>query len=286
MSLKIVVLVKQVPDTKNVTSDAMTPDGIVNRAVLPAIINPEDLNALEEALKIKESIGAIITVVTLGPPAAVKVLKECLYRGADDVILVTDQKFAASDTLATSYALKCAIERIGDYDLIFCGRQAIDGDTAQVGPQIAEKLNINQLTCVSEVVTADNTSIAVRKAIEGGYEVVRSKFPVLITVTADANEPRSPSARQVMVYKNITTRCAASNDAYMHPDLKVCSHIKEWHFDDIKADPKSCGLSGSATKVKNIENVVLAARDIKQISNDEVSISNLVNELVAEHILG
>ncbi len=286
MSLKIVVLVKQVPDTKNITSDAMTPDGTVNRAALPAIVNPEDLNALEEALKIKESVGAVITAITLGPPSAVKVLKECLYRGIDDVVLVTDQRFAASDTLATSYALKCAINQVGDCDLIFCGRQAIDGDTAQVGPQIAEKLNINQLTCVSEVVATDSSSITVRRAIEGGYEVVRSKFPVLVTVTSDANEPRSPSARQVMIYKNIATRCAASDDAYMYPDLKVCSHIKEWHLDDIKADPKLCGLSGSATKVKKIENVVLTARDIRQVSSDEMSIGNLVNELVAEHVLG
>jgi electron transfer flavoprotein beta subunit len=286
MSLKIVVLVKQVPDTKNITNDAMKPDGTVNRAALPAIINPEDLNALEEALKIKESVGAVITAITLGPPSAVKVLKECLYRGADDVILVTDQKFAASDTLATSYALKCAIERVGDCNLIFCGRQAIDGDTAQVPPQIAEKLGVNQLTGVSEIIATDNTSITVRRPIEGGYEVVRSKFPVLVTVTADANEPRSPSARQVMIYKNIATRCAPSDDAYMYPDLKVCSHIKEWHVDDIKADPKLCGLSGSATKVKNIENVVLAASDIRQVANDEISIGNLVDELVAEHILG
>lgn len=286
MSLKIIVLVKQVPDTKNVTSDAMTPEGTVNRAALPAIVNPEDLNALEETLKIKESVGAVITAITLGPPSAVKVLKECLYRGVDDIVLVTDQKFAASDTLATSYALKCAINQVGDYDLIFCGRQAIDGDTAQVGPQIAEKLGINQLTCVSEVVAADNNSITVRRAIEGGHEVVRSKFPVLVTVTSDANEPRSPSARQVMIYKNIATRCAPSDDAYMYPNLKVCTHIKEWHLGDIKADPKLCGLSGSATKVKKIENVVLAARDIRQVANDEVSVGNLVNELVAEHVLG
>ncbi|KPJ67150.1 MAG: electron transfer flavoprotein subunit beta [Coxiella sp. DG_40] len=286
MSLKIVVLVKQVPDTKNITSDAMTPEGTVNRAALSAIVNPEDLNALEEALKIKESVGAVITAITLGPPSAVKVLKECLYRGADDVVLVTDQKFAASDTLATSYALKCAIERIGDCDLIFCGRQAIDGDTAQVGPQIAEKLGIDQLTCVSEVVATDSRSITVRRAIEGGYEVVRNKFPVLVTITADANEPRSPSVRQVMIYKNIATRCVPSDDVYMYPDSKLCNYIKEWHLDDIKADPKLCGLTGSATRVKSIENVVLAARDIRQVSNDEIDISNLVSELVTEHILG
>jgi len=147
MSLQIIVMVKQVPDTHNVSGDAMKPDGTVNRAVLPAIFNPEDLNALEEAIKIKETIGGKITAITMGPPNAVKVLKECLYRGVDDVVLVSDRKFAGADTLATSYALKCAIEKVEKYDLVLCGRQAIDGDTAQVGPQIAEKLNINQLTC-------------------------------------------------------------------------------------------------------------------------------------------
>lgn len=284
MGLRIIVLVKQVPDTNNITGDAMKPDGTINRAALPAIFNPEDLNALEEALKIKETIGATITAITLGPPAAVKILKECLYRGADDVVLVTDPKFAASDTLATSYALKRTIDKIGSYDLIFCGRQAIDGDTAQVGPQIAEKLKINQLTCISKVIETSEQNITVRRSIEGGYEIVRSGFPALLTFTGEANEPRAPSAKKIMIYKNITNQCAIH---YIHPTADdICNHIKEWNAADIQADIELCGLSGSPTKVKNIQNVVLTARDMKMIGNTEEDIKGLVNELIEEHIIG
>ncbi|MCK4609264.1 MAG: electron transfer flavoprotein subunit beta/FixA family protein [Gammaproteobacteria bacterium] len=288
MSLKIVVLVKQVPDTHNVTGDAMKPDGTVNRAALPAITNPEDLNALEEALKIKTALsGTTITAITLGPPGAVKTLKEALYRGVDDAVLVTDPKFAASDTLATSYALKCAIEKVGAYDLIFCGRQAIDGDTAQVGPQIAEKLNLNQISCITEVIETTPKSITVRRSLEDGYEIVKSNLPALLTVTGDANEPRPPSAKRVMMYKNIENKCEPSNESYMHPDMgNICSHIKQWSATDINADLNLCGLAGSPTKVKQIESVVLAARDTKQIANNETEIKALINELIQEHIIG
>ena len=179
MSFKMIVLVKQVPDTHNVSGDAMRPDGTVNRAALPAIFNPEDLNAMEEALKIKDIHGGSITVVTMGPPKAADVLKECLYRGADDVILVTDRAFAGADTLATSYALKCAIEKVGKFDIILCGRQAIDGDTAQVGPQTAEKLNLNQVTCVDKIQEITKKYVIARRSIEGGYETVKASLPVL-----------------------------------------------------------------------------------------------------------
>lgn len=288
MGLRIIVLIKQVPDTHNVAENAMKPDGTINRAALPAITNPEDLNALEEALEIKEKLGGTITVLSLGPPVAMKVLKESLCRGVDDAILVTDSKFAASDTLATSYALKCAIDKIKTFDLILCGRQAIDGDTAQVGPQIAEKLGINQLTFVDKVIDINKESITVRRAIEGGYEILRSKLPALITVIAEANEPRSLSARRVMMYKNLVCKGTESyNDAYMHLGVgELCTHIKEWHLDDIKANPELCGLSGSQTKVKKIQNVVLAARETRKIENNDADIKALIDELVAEHILG
>jgi electron transfer flavoprotein beta subunit len=297
MALRIINLVKQVPDTKNVGSNAMKSDGTINRAALPAITNPEDLNALEEALKIKEAIGATITSVTLGPPSAVKVLKECLFRGADDAVLVTDQKFAASDTLATSYALKRAIDKIGKFDIIICGRQAIDGDTAQVGPQIAEKLGINQLTYITEIIKATTTDIMVRRLTDNGSEIIRSKLPVLLTVISEANEPRSPSAKRVLRYKNITCKNEELyNESYMHPECSdttlkrgTCScigHIKQWSAEDIKADLTCCGLSGSPTKVKNIENVVLTARDTKILTNSAADINNLIHELIAEHILG
>jgi electron transfer flavoprotein beta subunit len=288
MVLKIINLVKQVPDTHNVTGDAMKADGTVNRAALPTIVNPEDLNALEEALKIKEAFGAVITVLSLGPPSAVKALQESLYRGADDAVLITDQKFAASDTLATSYALSCAINKIGKFDLIICGRQAIDGDTAQVGPQIAEKLGINQLTCVKEIRQISDQEIEVRREIDGGYEILRSKLPVLLTVVAEANEPRFPSVKKVMMYKNAVCKCSESYDeAYIHPEAgSCCGYVKQWSVDDIKADLKFCGLSGSPTKVKSIQNVVLTARETKMLTSSEADVSNLMHELIAEHILG
>ncbi len=289
MGLQIIVTVKQVPDTHNVSGDSMKPDGTVNRNALPAIFNPEDLNALEEALKIKETIGGFITVISMGPPKAADVLKECLYRGADDVILVSDRKFAGADTLATSYALKCAIEKVGKFDLILCGRQAIDGDTAQVGPQIAEKLDINQLSCITQVVDITDESITVKRSVESGYEILKSRFPLLVTVTSAANEPRCPNAKQVMSYKNIS--CDHADESYDKSYLEsgknnTVNYIKEWNVESIFADPDLCGLSGSPTKVKKIQNVILTASDVKQVSNTKEGISGLIQELVEEHIIG
>ncbi len=289
MSLRMIVTVKQVPDTHNVTGEAMKEDGTVNRAALPTIFNPEDLNALEEALKIKEQTGGHVTCISMGPPNAVEVLKECLYRGADDAILVSDRRFAGADTLATSYALKCAIEQTGTYDLILCGRQAIDGDTAQVGPQIAEKLDINQLTCISAVTEIDEKSITAKRSVEDGYEIVKSGFPVLLTVTATANEPRSANAKKVMTYKNIGKEiCNSSYDeSYMAAETcTVISHVKEWNVEAIGADPAQCGLSGSPTKVKKIQSVVLTGCESRQIANSETEITSLMNELVSENIIG
>lgn len=174
MGLNLIVLVKQVPDTQNITGEAMKEDGTVNRAALPAIFNPDDLHALEAALEVKESIpGTRVSVLTMGPPSAVQVLKDSLYRGADFTALISDRKFAGADTLATSYALKCAIEKIGKYDIIFCGRQAIDGDTAQVGPQTAEKLGINQITNVSKIENIDSgkKEITAKRSIEGALKL-------------------------------------------------------------------------------------------------------------------
>ncbi|MBI5417287.1 electron transfer flavoprotein subunit beta/FixA family protein [Candidatus Poribacteria bacterium] len=287
MPLKMIVTIKQVPDTQNISGDVMNPDGTVKRSALPAITNPEDLNALEEALKIKETMGGAITAITMGPPNAVKVLKECLYRGADDVILLSDRRFAGADTLATSYVLKCAVEKIGDFDIILCGRQAIDGDTAQVGPQLAEKLKINQLTNILEVIEINDKSITVKRSIGNGYEIVKSKFPVLLTVTSQANEPRSPSAKRVMAYKNIDQRMSAESydDAYMISENLV-GHIKEWNVESINADIALCGLSGSPTKVKKVESVVLTVSDAKQIPNTETGIADLIHELTTQHIIG
>ena len=198
--LRIVVLVKQVPDTQNVTGEAMKEDGTINRSALPAVFNPEDLNALEEALRLRDRHAVRVTVVTMGPPAAAQVLREALYRGADEVILLTDKAFAGADTLATSYALSQAVRRLGGCDLVVCGRQAIDGDTAQVGPQTAEKLGMPQITCVSRIDelvppgagdgSDDGGSVTATRSIEGGFETLTSSLPCLLTITAEANEPR------------------------------------------------------------------------------------------------
>jgi electron transfer flavoprotein beta subunit len=293
MGLNIVVLVKQVPDTKNVTGKAMKDDGTVNRAALPAIFNPEDLHALEAALSVKDRYpDARVNVVTMGPPSAAQVLKESLYRGADFVALVSDRRFAGADTLATSYALKCAIEKIGSVDLVFCGRQAIDGDTAQVGPQTAEKLGMNQVTCVSGLSSVDaaGRSVVAKRSIEGGYEVVRARMPVLLTFTDEGFAPRPPSARRVMAYKNAVaaaTEDASYDDCYL--DASSCRDdeiIALWDIASIKADPASCGLAGSPTKVKKIDSVVLTAQDIRMIDNTQEAIGRLVHELIADHTIG
>ncbi len=288
MGLKMVVMVKQVPDTHNITGDAMKTDGTVNRARLPAIMNPEDLNALEEAIKIKERIGGHITAVTMGPSKAVQVLKECLYRGADDVILVSDRKFAGADTLATAYTLQYAVEKIGQFDLILCGRQAIDGDTAQVGPQIAEKLGINQVTGLVEVVEVSEQKITIRRATDDGYELVRTGMPLLVTVTSEANQPRSPSAKLVMAYKNIDQEVDGDSydEAYMSTeDSHLIDRITEWNADSIGIDPTMCGLSGSPTKVKKIDNVVLAASEMVEIPGTKAGVAELMHELMSEHII-
>lgn len=293
MGFTIVVLVKQVPDTKNVTGKAMNDDGTVNRSALPAIFNPEDLHALEAALTIKDQYpDTRINVITMGPPSATQVLKDALYRGADFVTLISDRRFAGADTLATSYALKCAIEKIGKVDFVFCGRQAIDGDTAQVGPQTAEKLGMNQITCVSafEQIDVTRKELTVRRSIEGGYEILKTKAPVLLTFTNEGFAPRPPSARKVMIYKNAVA--TATNDksyeeCYMN--MNSCQDneiIALWDLASINAAPENCGLAGSPTKVKKIDSVVLSAREIKMIPATREGIGALVQELIADHTIG
>ena len=290
MEYKIIVLVKQVPDTQNITGQAMKEDGTVNRAALPAIFNPEDLNALEEALKIKGQYGGNVAVITMGPPNASTVLRESLFRGADDVVLLSDRKFAGADTLATSYALALAIEKLGDYDIVLCGRQAIDGDTAQVGPQTAEKLGINQISCVDNVLELKGKSISAERSIEGGYEVVKAKLPILLTITDEANVPRPPAAKKVLAYKHAVTPAEIDNydEEYLSANEIGESHaiIKLWDHEEIGAAVEQCGLAGSPTKVKRIESVVLEAGEFKEIENSQSGLETLIQELMHEHIIG
>lgn len=311
--LRIVVLVKQVPDTANVTGEAMKEDGTVNRAALPTVFNPEDLNALEEALRLKERHGARVTVITMGPPAATQVLRESLYRGADEVVLLTDKAFAGADTLATSYALALAVRKLGGADLVLCGRQAIDGDTAQVGPQTAEKLGYPQITCVSRIDellpggeagpggAQTGGSITATRSIEGGFETLASTLPCLLTVTGEANDPRPPSVKLVMTYKGIAAEAMPEyDDTYLDPEsdaAEVCmigrdgqpvcrAKVVQWDHEALAADRESLGLRGSPTRVKEIESVVLAQSEARMVEPDEAGVNTLVHELIEEHILG
>jgi len=287
---QIVVLAKQVPDTRNVGKDAMKADGTVNRAVLPAIFNPEDLHALEQALEIKDKFpGSKITLLTMGPPRAVEILREGFYRGADDGILLTDRAFAGSDTLATSYAISRAISKIKDVDIIVCGRQAIDGDTAQVGPQVAEKLGIPQITYAEEIVKLTKDKIQIKRRLERGVEVVECSFPVLITVNNTAPHCRPRNAKRLMKYKHATTisNHQETNEDYLSSAItKPYLNIKEWSVADIDCDKEQLGLGGSPTKVKKVDNIVFQAKESRVLDDADENIDALMQELIAAHIIG
>ncbi len=296
MPYNSVVLVKQVPDTANITGKAMNEDGTVNRAALPAIFNPEDLNALEMALQVKEQHGGRVTVLTMGPPRAADVLREALYRGADRVILVTDRKTAGSDTQATSYVLACAVNKVGDYDLIFCGRQAIDGDTAQVGPQVAEKLGLPQITYAEAIEELRDGHLVVRRALPLGSETVRCTLPCLLTVVASANTPRPPSVRRMMACKLAATPfdypdllqrwpefgTEAALDRYLaERGLK----IEVWSGAEIGVDYERVGLAGSPTQVFKVEFVVLESNDSQEFEASPAGAAALIQELVRRCVL-
>lgn len=294
--LKIVVLAKQVPDTRNVGKDAMKADGTVNRAALAAIYNPEDLNALEQALRIKDANpGSVVTIVTMGPFRAAEVIRESMFRGADDGILLTDRKFAGADTLATSYTLAIALKRLSP-DIVVAGRQAIDGDTAQVGPQVAEKLSLPQITYAEEVLGVRNDGgdggrvITVRRRLEHGVEVVESSLPVVITVNESAAECRPRNAKLVMKYKHARTINEVqemTEDYYLSLRTDRCYlNIPEWGAADLQADAQQLGLSGSPTKVKKIENVVFQAKESKKLTGSDADIDGLIKELIASHTIG
>ena len=301
MSLKIIVLAKQVPDTRNVGKDAMKEDGTINRAALPAIFNPEDLNALEQALRLKDAYpGTTVTLLTMGPGRAAEIIREGLYRGADGGYLLTDRAFAGADTLATSYALATAIKKIGDYDIIIGGRQAIDGDTAQVGPQVAEKLGLTQVTYAEEILNVDekNRSITVKRHIDGGVETVEGSLPIVITVNGSAAPCRPRNAKLVMKYKRAlgaqekvpAPACHPEGvSALPYPELyekRPYLNIPEWSVADVNGDLAQCGLSGSPTKVKAIQNIVFQAKESKTLTGSDKDVEDLIVELLANHTIG
>ncbi len=286
---KVVVLAKQVPDTRNVGKDAMKADGTVNRAALPAIFNPEDLNALEQALRIKDRFpGTTITLLTMGPGRAAEIIREGMYRGADDGILLTDRKFAGSDTLATSYAISLAVKKINP-DIVIAGRQAIDGDTAQVGPQVAEKMGIPQITYAEEILDMDEKTITVKRRLERGVETVKGSFPLVVTVNASAPECRTRNAKFVMKFKHAKTVAEIQEADQDYENLhseRPYLNILEWGVNDVNADVAELGLSGSPTKVKKIENVVFTAKEAKRLTSADGDIDELMKELIANHTIG
>ncbi|MDE6283462.1 MAG: electron transfer flavoprotein subunit beta/FixA family protein [Muribaculaceae bacterium] len=291
MSLNIIVLAKQVPDTRNVGKDAMKEDGTINRAALPAIFNPEDLNALEQALRLKEANpGSTITMLTMGLPRAAEVVREGIFRGADNGIVLTDRALGGADTLATSYSLAQAIKKIGKYDIVLCGRQAIDGDTAQVGPQIAEKLGLPQVTYAEEILDLKDGKVTVKRRLESGVETVKAPLPCVVTVNGTAAECRPRNAKRVMQYKYAASPSekAKLDEAKLavlekRPALDV---IQEWGAAYVDADPEQIGMAGSPTKVKAVENVVFTAKQNLTLDDNDEQIEQLIKELIANHTIG
>ena len=290
MSLRIIVLAKQVPDTRNVGKDAMKEDGTVNRAALPAIFNPEDAYP-----------GSTVTLLTMGPGRAAEIIREGLYRGADGGFLLTDRAFAGADTLATSYALATAIKKINEYDIIIGGRQAIDGDTAQVGPQVAEKLGLTQITYAEEILNVDEAArrITVKRHIDGGVETVEGPLPIVITVNGSAAPCRPRNAKLVQKYKRAMgaqekaaqpTACHPNGpQAIQYPELyetRPYLNIPEWSVADVNGDLSQCGLSGSPTKVKTIQNIVFQAKESKTLTGSDKDIEDMIVELLANHTIG
>ncbi len=294
--IRSVVLIKQVPDTHHVTGEVMTKDGTMNRSALSAIFNPEDLNALEMALQVHERHGGTVTVITMGPPKAADILRDLLFRGADRAILLTDRKFAGADTLATSYTLKCAVEKNGPFDLVFCGRQAIDGDTAQVGPQVAEKLGIPQITYAESILNLKDGEITAQRALEGGTEIVRCALPCLITVVASANTPRPPSARRRIQYKLAATPLELPALLARWPEFKTEAELQSflaargqiipvWTAAEIGVEEEKIGLAGSPTQVHKVNFVVLESTASKTIAPTREGIAAMIAELVQEYIV-
>ena len=290
MSLNIVVLAKQVPDTRNVGKDAMKEDGTINRAALPAIFNPEDLNALEQALRIKDANpGSTVTMLTMGLPRASEVIREAIYRGADTGIVLTDRVLGGADTLATSYSLAQAVKKIGHYDIILGGRQAIDGDTAQVGPQIAEKLGLPQVTYAEDILEVADGHIIVKRRLEHGVETVKAPLPCVVTVNGSAAECRPRNAQRVIKYKRAVSpseKAQLPAEAQAIVDAREYLQLKEWGAAFVEADPNQIGMAGSPTKVKAIENVVFTAKESRRIDNDDAQLEQLIVELIANHTIG
>lgn len=262
--MKIIVCIKQVPDTNEVKLDPKT--GTLIRDGVPSIINHDDMNALEEALELKDRYNDVdITVVTMGPPQADVALREALAMGADRAILVSDRAFAGADTWATSNTLTAAIKKIGSFDMIFCGRQAIDGDTAQVGPQLAEKLDLPQVTYVQKMEVNGDT-VTVQRALEDGYEVIEVKMPCVLTTIKELNTPRYASVKGIF-------------DAYREKT------VESWSAKDIEIDPEIIGLNGSPTNVRKTFTPDPKGKGAILPGCDKDTVCDLFGRLKEKHII-
>ncbi len=228
--MNIVVLIKQVPDTSEVKINRET--NTLIRDGVPSIVNPYDLYAIEEALRLREKHGGKVTAITMGPPQAAEALKDAVSLGVDEAVLLSDRSFAGADTWATSYALSKGIRKIGDFDLVIAGKQAVDGDTAQVGPETAEMLGLPFVAYIRKIERIDGKNMVAERLMDEGYDVVETSLPAVITVVKEINQPRLPSLKGKMRAKN----------------LKVTA----WNAKDIGADENRCGLKGSPTKVVKI----------------------------------
>jgi electron transfer flavoprotein beta subunit len=296
MSYHSIVMVKQVPDTANISGQVMKPDGTVNRSKLPTIFNPEDKVALELALQFRDRYDGTVRVLTMGPLKASDLLRDCLYMGADEAILVSDRKFAGADTLATSYVLSAALRKLAPYDVIFAGRQAIDGDTAQVGPQTAQKLGLPQITYAEAILQAEGSTITVKRKVDNGFEILEATLPLLITVIKDAAMPRPFRAKRVMAYKNALSlleleKMTEANSLLYIDQLKE-EYIAKGLFiptftaDDLDVDSDRCGLRGSPTKVHKIDSVVLGGSEHETIPATKDGMYALIDKLMEDHIFG
>ncbi|MFW5855641.1 MAG: electron transfer flavoprotein subunit beta/FixA family protein [Bacillota bacterium] len=262
--MKIVVCVKQVPDTNEVKIDEEK--GTLIREGVPSIINPEDRTALEEAVRLKEEFGGEITVISMGPPQASEALLEAYAMGADRAILLSDRAFAGSDTWATAYTLSQAIKELDDIDLVFCGRQAIDGDTAQVGPQVAENLSLPQITYVSDL-KIEEKKVTAKRELEDGYAVIETELPVLLTVVEKLNEPRYPSIKRIV-------------DAYKNE-----KRVEIWSAEDFEIDKDKVGLDASPTQVYDTFVPTKESKGEILKGNDKEKVEKLIEKLKAEKVV-
>ena len=286
--MKILVCIKQVPESNKVEVDPVT--GVLKRDGAASKMNPYDLYALETAFRIREEVSGSVHVISMGPPQAQQVIREAFAMGADGGTLLSDRKFGGADVLATSYTLAQGIKSCGDFDLILCGRHAIDGDTAQVGPQVAEKLGLPQVTYAEEILEVREGALVIKRRLEHGTEVVECPIPAVVTVNASAAECRPRNAKRVMKYKGALAgseiAAAPESPAAQRAAAKEYLRIVEWAAADVDPDPAQLGLQGSPTKVKRIENVVFAAKEAKKLTAADNDINELMVELIASHTLG